>query len=81
VLCRSINATLAGIGVQEIKSIAAKIPLNVAYGTQACLDRCGIQRPGQWTPEAVAHAKEQFAAFMRQGPLSPDDFRGLPALN
>jgi hypothetical protein len=74
----SVNATLAGIGVQEIEAAAAKIPINVAYGTQACLDRCGIERPGMWTPAAIAYAKRQFEEFMSQGPVRPADFHGLP---
>jgi hypothetical protein len=74
----SVNATLAGIGVQEIEAVAAEIPINVAYGTQTCLDRCGIERPGMWTPTAIAHAKRQFEEFMAQGPVRPADFHGLP---
>jgi hypothetical protein len=76
-----VGATLASIGVKEIAAIAAKIPINVAYGTQACLDKCGIERPGVWTPDAIEHAKEQLAAFMAQTPLGPADFPGLPGRN
>jgi hypothetical protein len=73
-----VGATLGGIGVQEVEAIAAKIPLNVAYGVQTCLDRCGISNPGQWTPEAIAQAKQQFTEFMAQGPVKPKEFSGLP---
>jgi hypothetical protein len=76
-----VDATLASIGVQEIAAIAAKIPINVAYGTQACLDRCGLERPGVWTPAAIAHAKAQLEVFMAQSPLRPADFQGLPSVN
>ncbi|EIN08820.1 RmlC-like cupin [Punctularia strigosozonata HHB-11173 SS5] len=74
-----VNATLGGIGVKEVEDIAAKIPLNVAFGTQACLDRCGISRPGQWTAAAIEEAKRQFNQFMSQGPYAPVDFTGLPS--
>lgn len=60
----SVNATLTSIGVQEIEAIAAKIPINVVFGAQKCLDRCGIERPGQWTPEAINDAKEKFKYLM-----------------
>jgi hypothetical protein len=73
-----VNTTLGGIGVQEVAAIAAKIPANVAYGTQACLARCGLARPGAWTPGAVADAKRRFDAFMKQGVIRPADFQGLP---
>ncbi|EJD50746.1 RmlC-like cupin [Auricularia subglabra TFB-10046 SS5] len=71
------SATLGGIGVQEVQSIAAKIPLNIAWGVQQCLDTCGLTRAGQWTPDAIATAKRQFDEFMRQG-INPRDFTGLP---
>jgi hypothetical protein len=74
-----VDATLGGIGVEEVAAVAAKIPRNIAYGTQACLKRCGIARPGAWTPEAVADAKARFETFMAQGALGPADFAGLPA--
>ncbi|EIN08817.1 RmlC-like cupin [Punctularia strigosozonata HHB-11173 SS5] len=74
-----VNATLGGIGVQEVSEVAAMIPLDVAFGTQACLDRCNITRPGQWTSEAIAEAKRQFDEFMKQGPVKPADFKGLPS--
>ncbi|KAH7101776.1 RmlC-like cupin [Auriculariales sp. MPI-PUGE-AT-0066] len=72
------NAALGDIGVQEVKDIAAKIPLNVAWGVQTCLDKCGLKRAGQWTPAAVEKAKRDFEAFLEQGPISPKDFAGLP---
>lgn len=75
----SLNATLASIGIQEIESIAAKLPKNIAFGTQKCLDKCGLERPGQWTPEAIEQAKRQFELFMSQTPIRPKDFKGLPS--
>ncbi|KZV96996.1 RmlC-like cupin [Exidia glandulosa HHB12029] len=73
-----VSASLGDIGVQEVEDIAAKIPLNVAWGTQQCLDTCGLTRAGQWTPEAIAKAKRQFDDFMRQGSMKARDFVGLP---
>jgi len=64
--------------VKTVKNIAGKIPKNVAWGVQECLDRCGLSRAGQWTPEAVALAKRQFTEFMEQGPINARDFDGLP---
>ncbi|KAH7101202.1 RmlC-like cupin [Auriculariales sp. MPI-PUGE-AT-0066] len=72
------NAALGDIGVQEVKDIAAKIPVNVAFGVQSCLDKCGLKRAGQWTPAAVDKAKRDFDEFLKQGPISPKDFAGLP---
>ena len=40
-----VDASLGGIGVQEVKELAKFIPDSVAFGTQECLDRCGITRP------------------------------------
>ena len=74
----SNSATLGDIGVQEVTDIAGKIPKNVAWGVQECITRCGLDRAGQWTPEAVAHAKRQFTEFMEQGPINARDFEGLP---
>ncbi|KAH7100993.1 RmlC-like cupin [Auriculariales sp. MPI-PUGE-AT-0066] len=71
------NAALGDIGVEEVLEIAHKIPNNVAWGVQQCLDRCRLSRPGQWTPEAVAKAKGELQAFLEQGPISPKDFAGL----
>ncbi|KAH7090030.1 RmlC-like cupin [Auriculariales sp. MPI-PUGE-AT-0066] len=67
-------------GVKEVQDIAAKIPKNVAFGVQSCLDRCNIDRAGQWTPEAVAKAKREFEEFMKQGTINPKDFMGLPVV-
>ncbi|KAH7100979.1 RmlC-like cupin [Auriculariales sp. MPI-PUGE-AT-0066] len=74
------NAALGDIGVQEVTDIAAKIPKNVAWGVQECLDRCGLTRAGQWTPDAVAQAKRELDAFLKQGPINPKDFAGLPVV-
>ncbi|KAJ7066421.1 RmlC-like cupin domain-containing protein [Mycena amicta] len=40
-----IQATLGGLGVEEVEGLADKIPDNIAYGTDACLQRCGLVRP------------------------------------
>ncbi|KAJ6619942.1 RmlC-like cupin domain-containing protein [Mycena sp. CBHHK59/15] len=40
-----LSATLNDLGVQEIEGLEAKIPDNVAVGTDACLKRCGLSRP------------------------------------
>ncbi|KAF8216727.1 hypothetical protein K438DRAFT_1797723, partial [Mycena galopus ATCC 62051] len=40
-----IGATMGGLGVQEVEGLEAKIPDNVAVGTDACLQRCGLHRP------------------------------------
>ncbi|KZV78556.1 RmlC-like cupin [Exidia glandulosa HHB12029] len=72
-----VGVSLGDIGVKEVEDIAAKIPLNVAWGTQQCLDTCGLTRAGQWTPDAVAKAKRQFDEFM-SGKMKGRDFAGLP---
>lgn len=64
----------------EVDAIAAKIPLSIAWGTQQCLDKCGLSRAGQWTPDAVTTAKRQFDEFLRQRG-NARDFAGLPAAN
>ncbi|KAJ7931674.1 RmlC-like cupin [Mycena leptocephala] len=40
-----IEATMGGLGVQEVEGLEAKIPDNVAVGTDECLKRCGLVRP------------------------------------
>ncbi|EMD40757.1 hypothetical protein CERSUDRAFT_80405 [Gelatoporia subvermispora B] len=46
-----VSATLGDIGVQEVFNLADVIPDNIAFGTDECLQRCGIQRPVQPTSE------------------------------
>ncbi|KZT74362.1 RmlC-like cupin [Daedalea quercina L-15889] len=48
-----VAATLGEIGVQEVASLADKIPDDVAYGSQECLTRCGISVGTQPTDEQV----------------------------
>ena len=73
----STSASLGDIGVEIVQVIAGHIPRNVAWGVQQCLDRCRIDRAGQWTPEAIAQAKHEFTKFMDQGPINAHDFNGL----
>ncbi|KAJ7809037.1 RmlC-like cupin domain-containing protein [Mycena olivaceomarginata] len=40
-----IDPTLGSIGVQQVQGLEAKIPDNVAVGTDECLKRCGLLRP------------------------------------
>ncbi|KAJ7485685.1 RmlC-like cupin [Mycena latifolia] len=40
-----VSITLGDIGVQEVQGLEAKIPDNVAIGTDECLKRCGLKRP------------------------------------
>ncbi|KAF7356421.1 Cupin type-1 domain-containing protein [Mycena venus] len=40
-----VAATMGGLGVQEVEGLEAKIPDNIAAGTDACLKRCGLHRP------------------------------------
>ncbi|OCH94135.1 RmlC-like cupin [Obba rivulosa] len=46
-----VSATLGDIGVEEVFGLANMIPDNIAFGTDECLQRCGIQRPTQPTNE------------------------------
>ncbi|KAI0921076.1 hypothetical protein AcW2_006165 [Taiwanofungus camphoratus] len=48
-----VAASLGQIGVEEVASLAAKIPDDVAFGSQECLQRCGIQVGTQPTNEQV----------------------------
>ncbi|KAH8924501.1 RmlC-like cupin, partial [Atractiella rhizophila] len=46
-----VSAVLGGIGVEAVEGIASITPSNVAFGTEECLKRCGLTRPGpsdQW---------------------------------
>ncbi|KAJ7651161.1 hypothetical protein FB45DRAFT_997827 [Roridomyces roridus] len=45
------GATLGDIGVEEIVGLEAQIPDNVALGTDACLQKCGLTRSSQPTNE------------------------------
>ncbi|KAJ7140303.1 RmlC-like cupin domain-containing protein [Mycena crocata] len=40
-----VDATMGGLGVQQVKGLEAKIPDNIAVGTDECLKRCGLVRP------------------------------------
>jgi len=40
-----VGATLGGLSVEEVLGLEAKIPDNVAVGTDECLNRCGLTRP------------------------------------
>ncbi|KAF7319081.1 Cupin type-1 domain-containing protein [Mycena chlorophos] len=40
-----ISATLGDIGVEEVEGLAHLLPDNVAFGTDECLQRCGLKRP------------------------------------
>jgi len=44
-----VGAALGGLGVEEVVGLEAKIPDNVAAGTDECLQRCGLTRPVQPT--------------------------------
>ncbi|OCH89623.1 RmlC-like cupin [Obba rivulosa] len=37
-----VSATLGDIGVQNVANLESKIPDNVIFGTQECLQRCGL---------------------------------------
>ncbi|KAJ7755897.1 RmlC-like cupin domain-containing protein [Mycena metata] len=40
-----IDATMGGLGIQQVEGLADKIPDNIAVGTDECLKRCNIARP------------------------------------
>ncbi|KAJ6519030.1 RmlC-like cupin domain-containing protein [Mycena sanguinolenta] len=40
-----LAATMGGLGVQQVEGLEAMIPDNIAVGTDACLQRCGLHRP------------------------------------
>ncbi|KAJ7251293.1 RmlC-like cupin [Mycena rebaudengoi] len=40
-----VDATMNGLGLQQYKELEARIPDNIAFGTEACLKRCGLARP------------------------------------
>ncbi|KAF7316969.1 RmlC-like cupin [Mycena chlorophos] len=42
-----ISAALGDLGVEEVLGLEALIPDNVAIGTEACLQRCGLKLPTQ----------------------------------
>lgn len=44
-----LSATLGDLGVEQVAGLEAKIPDNVALGTNECLQRCGITRTQQPT--------------------------------
>ncbi|KAI0069312.1 RmlC-like cupin [Artomyces pyxidatus] len=46
-----VGAALGGLGVTEILGLESKIPDNVAYGVDECLQRCGITRGNQPTAQ------------------------------
>ncbi|KAI0069277.1 RmlC-like cupin [Artomyces pyxidatus] len=46
-----VGAALGGLGVTEIHGLESKIPDNVAYGVDECLQRCGITRGNQPTTQ------------------------------
>ncbi|KAI0065403.1 RmlC-like cupin [Artomyces pyxidatus] len=46
-----VGAALGGLGVVEIQGLESKIPDNVAYGVDECLQRCGITRGNQPTSQ------------------------------
>ncbi|KAJ7503374.1 hypothetical protein B0H11DRAFT_1853583 [Mycena galericulata] len=44
-----VGATLGDLGVKEVIGVESQIPDNIAIGTDACLQRCGLKRPSQPT--------------------------------
>ncbi|KAJ7504213.1 RmlC-like cupin, partial [Mycena galericulata] len=68
-----LQATLGGLGVQEVEGMADMIPDNIAVGTDACLKRCGLARPpaqptAQHQPRVSGNA---FPTGTGAAPVSP----------
>ncbi|TDL25323.1 RmlC-like cupin [Rickenella mellea] len=67
-----VGATLGGLGVEEVAGLEAKIPNNVAYGTDECLKRCGLTRPDpQLTSQRQPRNDGNVLPAGFSGPLAP----------
>ncbi|KAJ7143608.1 RmlC-like cupin domain-containing protein [Mycena crocata] len=73
-----IEATLGGLGVQEVEGLAAKIPDNIAAGTDECLKRCGLTRPAQPTAQ---HQPRVSGNTFPTGGNSSDPVSSAPSSN
>jgi oxalate decarboxylase/phosphoglucose isomerase-like protein (cupin superfamily) len=65
-----VGASLGGIGVQEVAGLEAKIPDNIIFGIEECLQRCNIQLPNQTTNQRQPRVS---------GNALPSGFSGPPA--
>ncbi|KAI0076526.1 RmlC-like cupin [Panus rudis PR-1116 ss-1] len=65
-----IAASLGDIGVEQVAGLEAKIPNNIALGTDECLKRCGLSRTDQ--PTSQRQPRVQANAL-------PNGFSGPPA--
>lgn len=65
-----VGASLGGIGVQEVAGLEAKIPDNIIFGIEECLQRCNIMLPNQTTNQRQPRVS---------GNALPSGFSGPPA--
>ncbi|KAH8924069.1 RmlC-like cupin [Atractiella rhizophila] len=81
-----VSAVLGGIGVEAVEGIASITPSNVAFGTEECLKRCGLTRPGpsdQWndlTNSLVASTASSSGSNNRIAGIGSSDSTGSSSL-
>ncbi|KAJ3475443.1 hypothetical protein NLI96_g11833 [Meripilus lineatus] len=66
-----VAASLGDLGVVEVAGLEAKIPDNIAFGTDECLQRCGIQRPTQPTNQRQPRVSANALPSGFSGPPPP----------
>ncbi|KAJ3532483.1 hypothetical protein NM688_g7417 [Phlebia brevispora] len=66
-----VSAALGDIGVEQVAGLEAKIPDNVALGTDECLQRCGISRTTQPTDQRQPRVSANALPSGFSGPPAP----------
>ncbi|KIP11055.1 hypothetical protein PHLGIDRAFT_173935 [Phlebiopsis gigantea 11061_1 CR5-6] len=67
-----VDATLGGIGVEQVAGLESKIPDNIALGSDECLQRCGISRGNQPTNQRQARVSANALPSGFSGPSVAD---------